>query len=151
MDATPSEGYPRSAMHLLEECLGPSGRSLALYQAEEDLGKRGEVLAQAWVLAHDYVIVDTNVRLGRFEVDLIAYDNDTKELVFIEVKTRSTPEFGVMEAVHPRKLRKMRSAALRWLEDKPYYQVRFDVIGIVLDRDRLLDFQHVQGVDHGAH
>ena len=72
------------------------------------------------------------------ELDVIARAPDPSgTIVFIEVKTRTTLDFGIAEAVTPRKLHRMHRAAYRWLTERhvPWSEVRFDVVA--MDRLRL--------------
>src|SRR5882762_185270 len=61
------------------------------------LGRRGEDLAHRFLRKQGYVIVARNYRLssGDGEADVIARDGET--LVFIEVKSRETADFGPPE------------------------------------------------------
>ncbi|MBL3921600.1 YraN family protein, partial [Bacteroides thetaiotaomicron] len=72
------------------------------------------------------------------------------EICFVEVKTRRGKAFGVEESVSTRKLRRLRLAAARWLEPKPWLQVRFDVIGVVIAEGMAPHIRHVKGVDRGS-
>ena len=105
------------------------------WSPEMALGARGEDLAMRFLQRQKFVISARNYRPrnGKGEVDLIAWDGT--ELVFIEVKTRSSVETGSPErAVHPEKQQHLiraaqaytRSAGLAW------DVVRFDVVSIVV-------------------
>ena len=60
------------------------------------IGEKGELLAQEYLKKQGYEIVETNKRFSRFcEIDIIAKQKDT--LVFVEVKTRSSADFGYPE------------------------------------------------------
>ena len=60
------------------------------------LGEEGEKIALNFLEKQNYKIVEKNFRSGNFgEIDLIAYDRN--QLVFIEVKTKSTHQFGLPE------------------------------------------------------
>ena len=59
---------------------------------QQDLGKWGEDLAVAHLLASGYSIVTRNWRYGKEEVDIIARQGDT--LLIVEVKTRESDAFG---------------------------------------------------------
>ena len=68
------------------------------------LGKKGEEIAEKYLLDTGFKILDKNFRSRFGEIDLIGIDKGT--LVFIEVKTRFSEEFGPPEeAVTPRKLK----------------------------------------------
>lgn len=67
------------------------------------------------------------------ELDLIASRNG--EIVFVEVKTRSSDRFGSgAEAVNLQKQRRIRGLAVQWLNmsGQHHHRIRFDVI--VVDR-----------------
>ncbi|MDY3127787.1 MAG: YraN family protein [Corynebacterium sp.] len=93
------------------------------------LGRSGERAAARYLESLGWQILAANVRYSVGEIDLIARDDAT--IVFVEVKTRSTPNYGSIESITPLKLKRMRKAAVLWLRDKPYKDVRFDVITIV--------------------
>lgn len=83
------------------------------------------------------VVVARNYKTpsGTAEVDLIAWDRH--DLVFVEVKSRQTDEYGAPErAVDEPKRRKIVYAALDYIRragfDHP--SVRFDVVSIVFGR-----------------
>ncbi|MBI5055148.1 MAG: YraN family protein [Nitrospirae bacterium] len=94
------------------------------------LGERGEGLAAAFLRKKGYSIIEQNYKNSIGEIDIIAKDDD--KLVFIEVKTRESIEFGLpFEAVNKRKRRKIANVALTYLKkfnDLP--PCRFDVLSI---------------------
>ena len=53
------------------------------------VGKRGEEIALSYLRSLGYPIRGCNVRLGRDEIDIIAYDPKDRVIAFVEVKTRS--------------------------------------------------------------
>ncbi|MDO8599884.1 MAG: YraN family protein [bacterium] len=66
-------------------------------------GKRGERIAAIFLEKQGYKILEMNFKARYGELDIIALDGKT--LVFVEVKTRKTYEYGrPEEAVNPRKL-----------------------------------------------
>ncbi len=97
-----------------------------------ELGKQGEQLALRMLRQKGYVILKTNWRHGKDEVDIIAKDKN--ELVIVEVKTRSTDYFGdPEEAVTPQKARRMIRAAEAYAElAHADMDIRFDIVAIVL-------------------
>jgi putative endonuclease len=100
--------------------------------AHNELGKKGEQMALEWLIQKGYVILETNWRFEKAEVDIIARDAD--ELVIVEVKTRSTAFFGEPEeAVDATKERLLVGAAEAYVEMKNLdMDVRFDIIAIVI-------------------
>mgnify|MGYP002628066016 FL=1 len=66
------------------------------------------------------------------ELDLICLDGDT--VVFVEVKTRKSDEYGhPTEAVTKKKQQNLTKAALYWLKKKGLleHRARFDVVSVV--------------------
>ena len=55
-------------------------------------GRKGEERAESFMKNAGLKIVARNVRVGCDEIDLIAKQDDT--LIFIEVKTRASEDFG---------------------------------------------------------
>ena len=80
-------------------------------------------------------------------LDIVARDGSA--LVVCEVKTRSSTSYGwPAEAVTPRKLRRLRELALRWLDERQIYvpEIRFDVISIVRPPHGRPTLEHLRGV-----
>lgn len=92
------------------------------------LGQHGEKLALDHLKKQGYKLVEKNYRTPYGEADLIVRRD---ELVFVEVKTRSSDLFGTpAESVDHRKQEKYRRIAQFWFlshEEEPF---RFDVIEI---------------------
>src|SRR5687768_1468805 len=94
-------------------------------------GNKGESLACEYLASLGYKIMDRNFRIRGGEVDIVAREGEY--LVFIEVKTRYSHEYGLpVESITPWKIRALKKSAafycmkINW-EDKPY---RIDFIGI---------------------
>ena len=97
-----------------------------------ELGAEGEAAAAAWYEARGYDIVARNWRCREGELDLVVRRG--RQLVFVEVKTRTTDRFGVpAEAVTPAKQRRLRGLAMRYLADTGTRggDLRFDVVAIL--------------------
>ncbi len=102
-------------------------------QERLSLGKMGEDLAAAHLKAMKYKILERNYRCPQGEMDIIARDKGS--LVFIEVKTRSTKDFGSpAAAVNERKQRQLSRVALMYLNQKKVKDgpARFDVVAVDL-------------------
>lgn len=75
-------------------------------------GKKGEDLAEAYLKKLGYLILDRNFRLRNGEIDIVCLDKEKKTLVFVEVKTRSSKEFGTpLDAITWWKLKALVRAA----------------------------------------
>lgn len=95
------------------------------------LGREGEDRAARFLAKRGYRILERNFRTPSGEIDLIALHQG--EVVFVEVKTRTSDTFGAPElAVTPQKQRRMAKAALGYLRRRKLHQVpcRFDVVAI---------------------
>jgi putative endonuclease len=96
------------------------------------LGKYGEDIAAQHLLELGMAIVARNWRCNVGEIDIVARDGHT--LVICEVKTRSSHDLGTpAEAITPRKLRRLRTLAFRYLNDQQMYfpLVRIDLVSVV--------------------
>lgn len=109
-------------------------------------GDSGEALAEKLLVDKGYSILDRQflTRLG--EIDLVAKDGH--EIVFVEVKTRHTAEFGYPEeSVTPRKLHKIALTAELYLRKKGLTDMpfRIDVISILTNQTPP-EILHLEGV-----
>lgn len=113
------------------------------------LGAFGEQLAVDHLRACGLHVLARNWRCRYGELDVIAADTAAGLVVFVEVKTRTTDRFGgVAQAVTPQKVRRLRRLAGLWLaaQDANWAQVRIDVVGVRIGRQRTPEISHVQGV-----
>ena len=97
----------------------------------KETGNLGEKLAQDFLKKKGYIILETNYRCPRVEIDIIARDRET--LVFIEVKMRRSCAFGKPEeSVTPAKQQQIRKVAEGYLLTHRLERAacRFDVIAI---------------------
>lgn len=98
------------------------------------LGRRGEDIAHRHLQRAGIVIVARNYRMasGAGEIDLVGWENDT--LVFVEVKSRQTDEYGAPDrAIGPQKQSSLLRAAREYARhaEVPWEKVRFDVVNVV--------------------
>ena len=110
------------------------------------LGRRGEELAAEHLERLGYRIVARNYRTRFGELDLVATDEHV--LVFCEVKTRRAGD--PWQSLGEAKRRQVRSMGRAWLSearDRPRTsELRFDAIGIVIDRrGALVRLEHLEG------
>lgn len=103
------------------------------------LGQKGEDAACRWYVDHGYRIVDRNWRVKEGEIDVIATGDG--QLVFCEVKTRSSQRYGSpAEAVDYRKQTRLRRLAAAWLAQNPgHRRVRFDVASVMANRVEIIE------------
>ena len=98
------------------------------------IGDAGEKLAQKYLKKNKYKILETNYKNKIGEIDIICFDKVEKQLVFVEVKAKSSDEFGLpREMVDERKQRKIRQVATEYLMSKNALDIdcRCDVIEIL--------------------
>ncbi|MBO3117985.1 YraN family protein [Winogradskyella sp. DF17] len=96
-----------------------------------ELGKKGEQLAVDFLLENNYDIVERNYRFDKAEVDIIAQKEGV--LAIIEVKTRSTTDFGnPQDFVKPKQIKNLVKAVNEYVTFNDLdVEVRFDIIAIV--------------------
>ncbi|MCF8274562.1 MAG: YraN family protein [Flavobacteriaceae bacterium] len=96
-----------------------------------ELGKKGEQLAVDFLLKNGYDIIERNYRFDKAEVDIIAKIKDV--LAIIEVKTRSTIDFGnPQDFVKPKQIQRLVKAVDEYVTFNALeVEVRFDIIAIV--------------------
>src|SRR6058998_2916148 len=100
-------------------------------------GARGEKLALRFLRRNGYKILYRNFK-GRIggEIDIVCRDNDT--LVFVEVKTRASEDFGrPIAAVDRQKRKRISRGGMAWLRmlDNPDILFRFDVVEVIVADD----------------
>lgn len=82
----------------------------------QGIGRWGEQLAQEYLVKLGYQVVACNLRTPYGEIDIIAREGNT--LVFVEVKTRTTGDFGAPEAsVTPQKQAHLLASAQLYLQE----------------------------------
>lgn len=94
-------------------------------------GKQGEEIAVLHLRKLGYRILERNYRCPLGEIDIVAKDG--KAIVFVEVKSRKTEEFGEPEqAVGKAKQRKMSLLSLYYLAQnrRSPKDARFDVVAV---------------------
>jgi putative endonuclease len=123
-------------------------------RARQLLGRRGEEIVAARLRAAGWRVLARNCRTPgvRGELDLVALDATT--LVFVEVKTMRAAAAAGPETpaamVGPRKRAKLRALAIAWLRghrgELPHHDgLRFDVVALRLDGDRVVELDHIRG------
>lgn len=98
-----------------------------------ELGKLGEQLAADYLKDKGYQICECNWYFKKAEIDIIAKKGDV--LVIVEVKTRSTDDFGdPQDFINKKKVGHIVEAADEYVQRLQWNkEVRFDIIAIVLN------------------
>lgn len=102
-----------------------------------ELGRLGEELARNYLEKKGYIILAANYRTPFGELDLVARDDET--IVFVEVRTRSTVNYGTpFESITHSKQERLIRLALQFCAHHYLYSknLRFDVIGIILKNNQ---------------
>jgi putative endonuclease len=114
-----------------------------------EVGALGEQLAVDHLTASGLRVLTRNWRCRYGELDVIAADTAARTVVFVEVKTRTSDQFGgLAEAVTTEKVRRLRRLAGLWLagQQASWAAIRIDVIGVRIGRRRTPEITHLQGV-----
>lgn len=95
-----------------------------------DLGKFGEEQAVDFLQKNGYEILETNWTFQKAEIDIIAQKENI--LAIVEVKTRSSIEFGLpQDFVKPKKIQLLVKAVNEYVISNDLdVEVRFDIIAI---------------------
>lgn len=78
-----------------------------------------------------------NVRVGRYELDVVAQQADL--IAIVEVRTRSASSWqSALESIGPQKIRRVRTAgeqlwSSRFAEDRTVNRVRYDVATVIFE------------------
>ena len=119
-----------------------------------ELGSIGEEYAANFLISQDYKVVKTNYHKRVGEIDIIAFDYSTREIVFVEVKTRTSSEFGTpQDAITYIKKQIIIKTGLHFLSSPglPLFSSwRVDLIAVKLDKDKnLKDITHLKNILDG--
>lgn len=115
-------------------------------------GRVGERISTEYLRSHGYEVLDTNVRVGRNEIDILAKKDDT--LVFVEVRTRRGDRMGTPEeSITTAKQTRMANAALSYLQQQNLPEStdwRIDLVALVLGNDdKVLRIQVIENAVEG--
>lgn len=120
------------------------------------LGAWGEEKASGFLEDKGYRILDRNFKNAsgrrKGEIDIIAFDEEAGDLVFVEVKSRTKRLFGETvpeENITCPKLRKLAKIAQIYLRSKRLenHSYRFDAISVIFDPgSREIEFRHIIGL-----
>lgn len=100
----------------------------------QDLGKKGERAAAEFLSRKGYRILEQNYRYLKAEIDIIAQKENT--VVAVEVKTRSTPDFGnPQDFVKPQQIERLVMALDHYIvQNDLEVEARFDIVGIIKNK-----------------
>lgn len=106
-------------------------------------GRRGESIAESYLINKGYTLIARNYRAGKSEIDLIMKDGETT--VFVEVKARAGYDYGSgLEAITKRKIAMIISGAEAFCKEHSLFEssIRFDAVEVDLKEGRAIN--HIQ-------
>lgn len=112
----------------------------------QKIGLLGENLATKYLQKSGYTVIDRNFRCRQGEIDIIA--KYKQEIIFIEVKTRTTLNYGnPAEAVTKVKQKHIEKAAKYYIYKNNLYNffIRIDIIEIYIKKDKYI-INHIKQV-----
>ena len=114
------------------------------------LGKYGEKIACEFLRKNKYTIITQNFKCKQGEIDIIAKDLNYKDIVFVEVKTRTNLNYGIAsEAVNKNKIEHIyKSAQFYILKNNIKNQnIRIDVIEIYIKlKEKKVIVNHIKNI-----
>jgi len=120
---------------------------------KQNAGKKGEDAAVVYLEENEFTVIARNFRIRGGEIDIVAIDYSAgkgKEvLAFIEVKTRSSNNFGTpLEAITHWKLAALIKTAQVFKLKNPRLPdaMRIDAVAITLDEDKIKDIELVKNI-----
>jgi len=145
-------------MNLFENFFAKINSLLSKKTEKKTTGKIGEDIAVRLLTRKGCRIIERNWRIRSGEIDIVADDNGT--MVFVEVKARSSTEYGTgEEAITRHKKKKIINAAKVYLKYKPARPdvqlgqagrgedrpCRFDVISILFEKNgKVKEINHIK-------
>ncbi|HSX09714.1 MAG TPA: YraN family protein [Candidatus Saccharimonadales bacterium] len=117
-------------------------------------GHHGEEFAVSFLRHLGWQIIERNFRIRGGEIDIIAIEtdptNEEKTLVFVEVKTRSSADFGEpLEAIGYYKIRALTRATQFYKLKHPHLPdlMRIDAVSVIVNESgQLLDIELVKNI-----
>lgn len=113
---------------------------------KKELGNRGEKEAVTYLKKIKKLkIIKTNYSNFFGEIDIIAKDKDC--IVFVEVKTRTSIDFGfASQAVDYKKQQKIIKMAQMYTKNAYNIPVRFDIIEVYIDKtnNSVININHIE-------
>jgi len=107
-------------------------------------GQLGERAAKKHLQRRGLKFLTANFRSPRGEIDLVFRERDC--LVFVEVKTRSSEDWGrPAQAVDSERRRRLSRAALDYLRllKNPAVKIRFDIVEVLLQDGAVRELRHL--------
>ncbi len=116
-------------------------------RAKDELGRRGEEMAAAYLAGAGQRVIDRNWRSPDGELDLITVDGAS--IVVSEVKTRRSTDYGhPFEAITNAKVRRLQSLGHQWLRDHGLAgtAMRVDAVAVLYGQARWPVIEYLKDV-----
>ena len=115
---------------------------------KDNIGFEGEEKAANFLKNDEYIIIDRNFMCNFGEIDIIARDLKTNEIVFVEVKTRTNNKYGKpIDSVDTYKIIHILKSANYYIYinniEKEY--IRFDIIEVYF-KENEIKINHVKNI-----
>lgn len=114
---------------------------------KKTFGNEGEEIAAKYLTEKGFEIIERNYFVGHGEIDIVAIDPRDNYLVFVEVKTRNTMEFGdPAYAINKKKIRQLKKLAELYLAEKNIMEqdCRFDVVTVLMSELNNPQIEHYE-------
>lgn len=116
-----------------------------------EIGAAGENLAARMLKECGYQIIDRNWRCRFGEIDIICRDPRSARLVFAEVKTRTTQQYGgAKRGIGREKYGRLRQLVSLWFSQHPDqgkgHGARIDLIAIDVSNGKVPVITHCRGI-----
>jgi putative endonuclease len=98
------------------------------------VGQKGEELARKFLEKEGLIFRQANLRVPGGEIDLLMEDKTKRELVFVEVRTRTNSEFGSPEeSLSPNKRHVLKRSIAMHMQNYPWNtNYRLDLVAIMI-------------------
>ena len=141
--------YDHIDRSLQRPAFGPTDRDqMTDGEWKQAVGRTGEDLAAKFLRREGLKVLYRNFRAPKGgEVDIVCRDGET--LVFTEIKTRSTADYGDPgRAVNRKKQTLITKGAMAWLRELNFPDVvfRFDVVEVILEPGQSPAIKHLRNV-----
>lgn len=113
---------------------------------KKDRGNYAEKMACRYLKKHSYKIIKRNFACNTGEIDIIAYDKISSELVFIEVRYRKEGlESAICSVNYPKRKRIMRASRYFLMLNDKYSEefLRYDIIAASHDENNKFIIEHI--------
>ena len=103
-----------------------------------EIGRRAEQRVADLLVARGCILLGTNVRVGRDELDVVAVDGSV--LIVVEVRARRRGSAAhPLETIDARKADRIRRAAMRYMAAHGAEELRIDVAAVSGDAIELIE------------